>query len=208
MKGSLIVLAVFVVGIFIGMADLIPESYIPAELSEWLLYALVIQIGVSLGFGGNFRKIVANISFRTALLPLGTIVGTLIFTVLVGMLLGGWSFTDYLALGSGLGYYSLSSVLIIDIKSETIGLQAATQLGMLALLVNIIREMTALVCGPWFMKMFGRYAPVSAAGVTSMDVTMPMIVRCAGQEMMPIALMHGMVLEVCVPLLVSLFAGM
>ncbi len=208
MKGSLIVLAVFAIGIFIGMSGLIPESFIPAELSEWLLYALVIQIGLSLGYGGNIRKIMSNISFRTLLLPFGTIVGTLLFTVLAGLLIGGWSPMDYLALGSGLGYYSLSSVLIIDIKSETIGLQAATQLGMLALLVNIIREMTALVCGPWFAKVFGRYAPVSAAGVTSMDVTMPMIVRCTGQEMMPIALMHGVVLEVCVPLLVSLFAGL
>lgn len=208
MKGSLIVLAVFAIGIFIGMAGLIPESFIPAELSEWLLYALVIQIGLSLGYGGNFRKIMSNISFRTMLLPFGTIVGTLLFTVLSGLLIGVWSPMDYLALGSGLGYYSLSSVLIIDIKSGTIGLQAATQLGMLALLVNIIREMTALVCGPWFAKVFGRYAPVSAAGVTSMDVTMPMIVRCTGQEMMPIALMHGVVLEVCVPLLVSLFAGL
>lgn len=208
MKGSLIVLAVFAIGIFIGMSGLIPESFIPAELSEWLLYVLVIQIGLSLGYGGNIRKIMSNISFRTLLLPFGTIVGTLLFTVLAGLLIGGWSPMDYLALGSGLGYYSLSSVLIIDIKSETIGLQAATQLGMLALLVNIIREMTALVCGPWFAKVFGRYAPVSAAGVTSMDVTMPMIVRCTGQEMMPIALMHGVVLEVCVPLLVSLFAGL
>lgn len=208
MKGSLIVLAMFVVGIFIGVADLIPESYIPAELAEWLLYMLVIQIGVNLGYGGNFRKILANISFRAILLPLGTIVGTLIFTVLAGLFIGGWSLTDYLALGSGLGYYSLSSVLIIDIKSETTGLDVATQLGMLALLVNIIREMTALVCGPWFVKAFGRYAPISAAGVTSMDVTMPMIVRCTGQEMMPIALMHGLVLEVCVPLFVSLFAGL
>ncbi len=208
MKGSLIVLAVFAIGIFIGMSGLIPESFIPAELSEWLLYALVIQIGLSLGYGGNIRKIMSNISFRTLLLQFGTIVGTLLFTVLAGLLIGGWSPMDYLALGSGLGYYSLSSVLIIDIKSETIGLQAATQLGMLALLVNIIREMTALVCGPWFAKVFGRYAPVSAAGVTSMDVTMPMIVRCTGQEMMPIALMHGVVLEVCVPLLVTLFAGL
>lgn len=208
MKGSLIVLAVFAIGIFIGMAGLIPESFIPAELSEWLLYALVIQIGLTLGYGGNFRKIMSNISFRTMLLPFGTVAGTLLFTVLAGLLIGGWSPMDYLALGSGLGYYSLSSVLIIDIKSEAIGLQAATQLGMLALLVNIMREMTALVCGPWFAKVFGRYAPVSAAGVTSMDVTMPMIVRCTGQEMMPIALMHGVVLEVCVPLLVSLFAGL
>lgn len=206
MKGSLIVLAIFAAGVLIGILGVLPESEITSQLGEWLLYALVVQIGLSLGYGGNFLKIMKKISFRSMLLPLGTITGTLVFSALAGLILGKWSIADYLALGSGLGYYSLSSVLIIDIKSETIGLQAATQLGMLALLVNIIREMTALICGPWFAKRFGRYAPTSAAGVTSMDVTLPMIVKCTGQEMFPIALMHGMILEISVPILVTLFA--
>lgn len=208
MKGSLIVLAFFVVGILLGIWNIVPESFIPAGLTEWLLYALVIQIGLSLGAGGNLSKIARSLSFKALLLPVSTIAGTLIFTAVVGWCLGGWSLADYLALGSGLGYYSLSSVLIIDIKSDMIGMQAATELGMLAVLANIIREMTALVCGPWLARVFGRFAPTAAAGVTSMDVTLPMIVRCTGQEMFPIALMHGMVLEVSVPLLVTLFANM
>ena len=208
MKGSLIVLAIFVAGIIIGVTGVVPESYIPEELGEWLLYALVVQIGLSLGYSGNLRKIFRQVSIRSVLLPVCTVVGTLAFSVVAGLCLGGWSIADYLALGSGMGYYSLSSVLIIDIKSDYIGFQAATQLGMLALLVNIIREMTALVGGPWLAKVFGRYAPVSAAGVTSMDVTLPMIIRCSGQEMLPVALMHGLALEVTVPLLVTLFAGM
>lgn len=208
MKGSLIVLAIFITGILIGIVDIEQTAYIPEGLSEWLLYALVIQIGISLGSGGNIQKILKEVSFRQLLLPICTIAGTLIFTLAAGLYLGGWSITDYMALGSGLGYYSLSSVLIIDIKSDIIGTQAATQLGMLALLVNIVREMTALISGPWLAKRFGRYAPTAAAGVTSMDVTLPMIVRCTGQEMFPIALMHGMVLEISVPLLVTLFASM
>lgn len=208
MKGSLTVLVIFVAGIIIGIFAPQVQTHIPAELSEWLLYALVVQIGISLGYGGNFRKIASELTPRKLLLPLCTVVGTLLFTAAAGLCLGRWSLTDYLALGSGLGYYSLSSVLIIDIKSASIGAEAATQLGMLALLVNIIREMTALILGPWLARVFGRYAPLTAAGVTSMDVTLPMIVRCTGAAMMPLALLHGMVLEVCVPLLVTLFAGL
>lgn len=206
MRGSLIVLGLFFAGILIGRFGNIPESLVSAELTEWLLYALVVQIGLSLGYGGNLRRIFKEVSFRSLLLPVATLVGSLLFTAIVGICLGKWKLTDYLAVGSGLGYYSLSSVLIIDIKNRTIGLAAATHLGMLALLVNIIREMIALVGGPWLAKKFGRYAPVAAAGVTSMDVTLPMIVRCTGQEMFPIALMHGLVLEISVPILVTLFA--
>lgn len=208
MKDSLIVLTVFVLGIALGAGGCLPADAVPADLTEWLLYALVIQIGVGLGAGGSLRRIMGSFTPRIMLLPFATIAGTLACTLPVGMALGGWSPADFLALGSGLGYYSLSSVLIIDIKGDVIGMQAATQLGVLAVMVNIIREMTALVCGPWLGRIFGRYAPTAAAGVTSMDVTLPMIVRSTGQEMFPVAVMHGMVLEVSVPLLVTMFACM
>lgn len=208
MKGSLIVLLIFLAGISVGISGITPVELLPDALSEWILYALVVQIGISLGSSGNLKKIFRNVSLRTIMLPAATIVGTLTFTVLAGLCLGGLTLPDYLAIGSGMGYYSLSSVLIIDIKSSEIGIQAATALGMLALLTNIIREMTALVLGPWLARVFGRYAPTAAAGVTSMDVTLPMIVRCTGQEMLPVAMMHGLVLEISVPLLVSLFAGL
>lgn len=207
MKGSLIVAAIFVAGIVVGISFTSIQSYLPAGLSEWLLYALIIQIGITLGYEGNLRKILKSISIRSMLLPIATICGTLLFSAIAGVIIGGWSICDYLAVGSGLGYYSLSSVLIIDIKSADIGAQLATKLGMLALIVNIIREMTALICGPWFSKVFGKFAPTAAAGVTSMDVTLPMIVRCTGQEMFPIAIMHGVMLELCVPLLVTFFAS-
>ena len=207
MKGSLIVATIFIAGIVIGISDTTIPSYIPAELSEWLLYALIIQIGITLGYEGNLRKVIKSISLRSMLLPMGTIGGTLLFSAIAGAIIGGWNILDYIAVGSGLGYYSLSSVLIIDLKSTDIGIQAATKLGMFALIVNIIREMTALVCGPWLAKTFGKYAPTAAAGVTSMDVTLPMILRCSGQEMFPIAIMHGVVLELCVPLLVTFFAS-
>ena len=208
MKDSLIALGVFLLGIVLGISGLLPTDAVPADLTEWLLYALVVQIGVSLGASGNLRHIAKSFSFQTMLLPFATISGTLMLTAIAGLVLGGWQLADYLAVGSGMGYYSLSSVLIMDIKSDDMGVEMATQLGVLAVMVNIIREMLALVCGPWLARVFGRYAPVSAAGETSMDVTLPMIVKSTGQEMFPIALMHGMVLEAAVPLLVTLFAGL
>ena len=205
MKGSLIVALIFAAGVLIGVYITPIQSYIPAELSEWLLYALVIQTGLVLGAEGNWLKIKDNLSLRSLLLPIGTIVGTLLFSAIAGVIAGGWSISDYLAMGSGLGYYSLSSVLISEIKSPDIGMDAATKLSMLALMVNIVRELAALIGGPWFAKVFGKLASTAAAGVTSMDVNLPMIVRSSGHAMLPIAIMHGVVLELCVPLLVTLF---
>ena len=48
MRGSLIVLMIFAVGIFIGLGGIVTGSRLPADLGEWLLYALIIQIGLNL----------------------------------------------------------------------------------------------------------------------------------------------------------------
>ena len=41
-----------------------------------------------------------------------------------------------------------------------------------------------------------------------MDVMLPSISRYSGKEMVPAAILHGIILEMSVPLLVSLFCGM
>ena len=66
--------------------------------------------------------------------------------------------------GYGFAYYSLSSILITQFKEPSIGLQLATELGTIALLANIFREMMALLGAPPIRKYFGKLAPISAAG--------------------------------------------
>lgn len=87
-------------------------------------------------------------------------------------------------------------------------MQLATELGTIALLANIFREMTALLGAPVICKLFGRFAPISAAGVTSTDLLLPSISRYSGQEMIPIAVIHGLLINVSVPFFVSFFCRM
>lgn len=103
-----------------------------------------------------------------------------------------------------MGYYSLSSILVTQLKLPTLGQQLAAELGTIALLANIFRELLALVLAPVIRRWFGPYAPVTAAGVTSVDVCLPAIGRVSGQQMIPVALFHGMMLDLSVPLLVPL----
>lgn len=109
---------------------------------------------------------------------------------------------------SGFAYYSLSSILITQFKEPSIGLQLATELGTIALLSNIIREMMPLVGAPLIRKYFGQLAPISAAGVNSMDVLLPSITRCSGKEVMPIAIFHGILIDLSVPFFVNLFCNL
>lgn len=113
-----------------------------------------------------------------------------------------------MAVGSGFAYYSLSSILITQFKEPSIGMQLATELGTIALLSNIIREMMALVGAPLIRRYFGKLAPISAAGVNSMDVLLPSITRCSGKEVMPIAICHGILVDLSVPFFVNLFCNL
>lgn len=92
------------------------------------------------------------------LVPIATVSGTFLFSAMAGLVLSQWSVFDCMAVGSGFAYYSLSSVLITQLKAPSIGTQLATELGTIALLANIFREMTALIGAPLIYKLFGRFA--------------------------------------------------
>ncbi|HAD01761.1 MAG TPA: hypothetical protein DCE74_06040, partial [Porphyromonadaceae bacterium] len=82
------------------------------------------------------------------------------------------SLTDCLAVGSGFGYYSLSSVFITQYKGA--------EMGTIALTANIIREILTLLAAPLMVRYFGRLAPICAGGATTMDTTLPIITRYSG----------------------------
>lgn len=206
MKGSLIALAAFIGGCAAGWAF---PGLIPAHsLSNILLYALMLQVGISIGCNGNLRQLIAQLHPRSFLLPLGTIAGTLLFSALASFLLSRWDAAECMAVGSGLGYYSLSSILITQLKTPSIGWQLAAELGTVALLANIFREMFVLLGSPFLRKHFGPLAPVSAAGATSADVALPAIVACSGRDMVPVAILHGILADLSVPFFVPFFCSL
>ena len=189
MKGSLIVIVFFCVGCIMGAFN--KFEFDTHTVSMYILYALMLQVGISIGSNKNLKAIISHLHPKMLLIPLGTIIGTLLFSALASLLLRQWSVFDCMAVGSGFAYYSLSSILITQFKEPSIGLQLATELGTIALLTNIFREMMALLGTPIIKKYFGKLAPISAAGVNSMDVLLPSITRYSGKEMIPIAILHG-----------------
>lgn len=205
MKGSLLVLVFFLIGCLLGIADMLPLDKLQGNLTLYILYALMLQVGISIGCSKNLKSIVSQLRPKFLLIPLVTILGTLLFSALASLLLSRWSVFDCMAVGSGFAYYSLSSILITQFKEASLGLQLATELGTIALLSNIFREMMALLGTPLLCKYFGKLAPISAAGVNSMDVVLPMITRYSGSDMLPVAILHGLLIDMSVPFFVSFF---
>lgn len=206
MKNSIIVFLFFCAGCLLGFSG---EIKLDAHhISLYILYALMLQVGISIGSNKNLKQIVRQIRLKMLVIPLATIIGTLLFSALASLLLSRWSVFECMAVGSGFAYYSLSSILITQFKEPSIGLQLATELGTIALLSNIIREMMALLGSPLIEKYFGKLAPISAAGVNSMDMVLPAITRYSGKEMIPVAILHGILIDFSVPLFVSFFCSL
>ena len=72
---------------------------------------------------------------------------------------------------------------------------------------NIIRELSALLLAPLFVKYFGKLAPISVGGATSMDTTLPIITKYSGNEFIVTSIFHGMVVDFSVIFLVTLFCS-
>ena len=197
MKGSILIVGCFVVGAVSGKFGWLPGFLLENDWTLYALYGLMFLVGVGLGSDRKLKEIVRSIRRKVLLLPLATILGTWAGVALVCPLLAGRSLTECLAVGSGFGYYSLSSVFITQYKGA--------ELGTIALLSNIIRELIALLCAPWLVRCFGPLAPVCAGGATTMDTTSPVITRYSGKEWVFAAVIHGAVVDFTVPFFVTFF---
>ncbi len=198
MRGSLIIVGFFVLGIVCGVMHWLPDLNAWGNVSFWTLCALLFCVGVTVGNNTALLKSFRQLDPRLMLLPLMTIVGTLSATAIAAMALPGRSLTDCLAVGSGFGYYSLSSILITQYSGP--------ELGTVALLANIIREVITLLGAPLMVKFFGPLAPISSGGATTMDTTLPIITRCSGQDFVIVSLFHGFLVDFSVPFLVTFFS--
>lgn len=205
MKGSLTVVAFFCAGCLMGVAN--DFRFDPHDLSMYVLYALMFQVGIGIGSNKKLKELVKSLRPKMLLVPMATIVGTLLFSAFASLLLSQWSVFDCMAVGSGFAYYSLSSILITQFKEPSIGLQLATELGTIALLANISREILTLLAAPLLVRWFGNLAPISAGGATTMDTTLPIITRTAGQQFVVVSIFHGFVVDFSVPFLVTLFCS-
>ena len=207
MKGSLIVVGFFALGCLLGWSGRLPDVVIENDITVYVLYLLMFQVGLSIGSDKKLKDILGSIRPKLLLVPLATIAGTLVFSALVGLLLTQWSVFDCLAVGSGFAYYSLSSILITQLKEPFLGVQLATELGTIALMANIMREIMALLGAPLFVKYFGRLSPICAGGATTMDTTLPVITRYSGKDLVFISIFHGIIVDFTVPFFVSFFCS-
>ena len=195
MKASLIIAFFFIFGILLGQMNLDWDNFHVHDLMQYSLYLLMLFVGLAFGSDPRIREILKSAKPRLLLIPLTTILGTFIGIALYTFFFKEIPARDAFAIGAGFGYYSLSSILI--------GEFSGSEIAVIALLSNVTREILTLILAPILVKYFGKIAPITSGGATSMDTTLPIIVKVSGKEYLIMSLLNGIILTISVPFIIG-----
>jgi len=200
LTGSLNVVFSFIAGILSGIffKDSL-RQFLNYDLITPTLYVLLFFVGSSIGSDRPILADVRNLRKKTLFFPFVTVSGTLIGSIAAAFLIKNLTVFDAMAVGSGFGYYSLSSVIIAGLKGD--------RLATIALVANITREVFTILLAPFIYSIFGKFALISSGGATSMDTTLPIILKFSGKKAAIISVYHGIILSILVPFLVAFFSG-
>jgi uncharacterized membrane protein YbjE (DUF340 family) len=176
----------------------IGNSWVSSYLFDFSLVLLLFVMGFMFGTDkeavARLRKAGLRILGVPFSIALGSIAGGLVGGVLLGINVVG-----SMAVAAGFGWYTLAGPLA--------GQLFGTGFGALGFVVNLLRELLTIVTIPLTAKI-DRYVPVALGGATTMDTTLPVIVRYCGSETLVTAFSSGFTLSLLAPFAITSIAAM
>ena len=193
----IIVSCVVIVGMLLGYFT---KSYINFDISlliQFGLYLLLFFIGIDIGKNDNILNDLKKLNKKVLFLPFITIISSLAGGAVASILLS-LSVGESVAISAGMGWYSFSAIELSKISVE---------LGGIAFLSNIFRELLAIFLIPIIAKKIGSFESVSVAGATAMDSVLPIINRSNPAEISIISFYSGLVISIVVPILIPILVN-
>ena len=190
----IIAVTALVLGVFTGTFWQNGFTALLTASSDYILYLLMFLVGISIGLHRGVLKSLRQYHVRILVIPAGIIAGSLLGGALTG-LLTGTPLRQSTAIASGLGWYSLTGITITNLMGA--------HLGSIAFLSNLMRELFSFFSIP-FLSRKNYYACIAAAGATSEDTTLPMMIRYTDEETVVISVLNGVICSAAVPVLIAL----
>ena len=162
------------------------------------LMLLLFFVGIDIGLNRSVFGKIKAIGFRILYIPLAIIIGSIAGSAVAGIVLG-MPFNEAGAIGAGLGWYTLSSILVATYSS---------QLSAMAFIANVTRELIAFIIIPTVAKKLGFLEAIAPAGATAMDTGLPIVSRSTDPETAIIAFLTGVICTSSVPVLVPLILNL
>jgi uncharacterized membrane protein YbjE (DUF340 family) len=185
-------------GILCSQLSLIPENWITfiTGHSEEVLLLLMLLVGISIGNCKEIFQKVRTYHFRILIIPLGIISASVLGGIVSGFLLQ-MPLSDSTAIASGLGWYSLSGVMMTELSGA--------QMGSIAFLSNLMREVLSFFLIPLLAKYLNPYTAIAPAAATSEDTTLSMLIKYTSEEVVVLAVFNGVICSAVVPVLTRFF---
>jgi len=186
-----------IIGILLGYFT---KSYINFDISlliQFGLYLLLFFIGIDIGKNDNILNDLKKLNKKVLFLPFITIISSLAGGAVASILLS-LSVGESVAISAGMGWYSFSAIELSKVSVE---------LGGIAFLSNIFRELLAIFLIPIIAKKIGSFESVSVAGATAMDSVLPIINKSNPAEISIISFYSGLVISIVVPILIPILVN-
>lgn len=193
---SLAILVVLVLGI--GAGFVMPEniSAFIDSASSYMLLILLFSVGIDMGLNKEVFTRIKELGFKILLIPFGVVVGSLCGGVITAFFTN-LPVKDGLAISAGLGWYSLSGILITE-AGNPVG-------GTISFLANVFREMLTFIIVPFIASHLNYYCAIAPAGATAMDTTLGIISRNTNATVAVLSFVSGVICTLLVPVLVPVF---
>lgn len=162
------------------------------------LCILLLFVGMDIGKHKDIFKQIKKIGWNVLIVPAMIALGSIVGSMVAGMFLG-MPFNESGAVGAGFGWYSLSAVLLADYSPT---------LSAVAFLTNVVREVLAIIAIPFIAKYIGHYEAVAPAGATAMDTTLPIITRYTDSKTAIAGFVSGVILSTAVPIIVPIIIAL
>lgn len=163
-----------------------------------LMSALDVMIfiaGIEIGSNRGILKRICNLhsALLALAIPLAVACGSICGALLLGHI-AGLSAYDSLLVGGGLGWYSFSSVVISAMYS--------TEIGTVAFLANMMREISGFFLMPLLVRVH-KFLALAPSGAATMDSGLPVVIKYTNLHVGMYSFINGLVLTLIVPVLIS-----
>ncbi|AHM56976.1 YbjE [Peptoclostridium acidaminophilum DSM 3953] len=194
---SFAIIAAILAGVVSGMF-IMPESFLQNTdlLATVSLNALLLLIGIEVGSNRNVMSDIKKSGLASLVVPVSIITGSLIGGLVAGLIFG-LPHNISLSIASGFGWYSLSGIMLTKL--------ANAQVGTIAFMTNVFREIFAVISIPYIAKYLNHYSAIAPAGATSMDTTLPLISKATSPSVVVVSFINGVLLSSLVPFFVTFF---
>jgi len=197
------ILAALILGGVAGYLDVNWATVVSSVwISDYLLNAslmlLLFVMGVVFAMDKDSISKIRRTGLRILIVPLAVALGTILSGVVSALILGT-NVTATTAVSAGFGWYTLTGPLV----SQVFG----AKWGALGFAANFLRELLTILTVSLMVKV-DKYAPTASGGATSMDTTLPIIVRYCGSDTLITAFSSGFVLSVMAPFAIMAIASL